>query len=152
MSNRLYATKRGPILAAITKALKDGIKGSSTHSNINLEGRVEPRLKFWDEITEFPCVHLNAGSEVREYQGGGVKDRFLSITLRCYVNKENAADQLNLLLEDVETVLEDKNRLEYKDISGNTQHTHQISIVSIETDEGVLEPLGVAEMVIEVRY
>ena len=30
--------------------------------------------------------------------------------------------------------------------------THQISIISIDTDEGVLEPLGVGEILLEVRY
>ena len=36
--------------------------------------------------------------------------------------------------------------------SGATGHTQQISIISINTDEGVLEPLGVGEITIEVRY
>jgi hypothetical protein len=55
-------------------------------------------------------------------------------------------------LEDVETVLETYSRLEYVDNTGNTQYTQQITIVSISTDEGVLEPYGVGEMQIEVRY
>ena len=56
------------------------------------------------------------------------------------------------LLEDIETVLETNARLSYIDNTGNTQYTHEITIVSIDTDEGVLEPLGVGEMLIEVRY
>jgi hypothetical protein len=113
---------------------------------------VSPRLKFWDEVEEFPAVHLNAGSETREYQGGGYKDRFLSVTLRCYVQDEDAVLALDELLEDVETVLENNSRLAYADRTGTTQYTQQITIVSIDTDEGVLEPLGVGEVNIEVRY
>ena len=30
--------------------------------------------------------------------------------------------------------------------------TQQITVISIDTDEGVLEPLGVGEILIEVRY
>ena len=88
----------------------------------------------------------------REYQGGGYKDRFLSITVRCYVQDEDSVAALDGLLEDVETVLEESSRLPYTDRQGKTQYTQQITIVSIDTDEGVLEPLGVGEMLIEVRY
>ena len=56
------------------------------------------------------------------------------------------------LLEDVETVIEENSQLTYKDRNNADQHTHQITVVSIDTDEGVLEPLGVGEMLIEVRY
>ena len=80
------------------------------------------------------------------------KNRFLSVTVRCYVNSENATLALDQLLEDVETVLETNSRVSYVDAQGVTQHTQQITIISIDTDEGVLEPLGVGEMLIEIRY
>ena len=113
---------------------------------------VSPRLKFWDEVEEFPAIHINAGSETREYQGGGYKDRFLNLTIRCYVNQEDAVDALDELLEDVETVLEENSSFRYYDRMGLKQQTQQITIISIDTDEGVLDPLGVAEVLIEVRY
>ena len=95
---------------------------------------------------------MNPGAETREYQGGGYKDRFLSITIRCYVQEEDAQDALNILMEDVETVLEDNAQLEYTDKQNNTFKTQQITIISIDTDEGVLDPLGVGEILVEVRY
>ena len=110
------------------------------------------RLKFWDEVEEFPAIHLNAGSETREYQAGGYKDRFLNVTVRCYVNQEDSVEALDELLEDVETVLEENSQLLYNDRNGLEQKTQQITIVSIDTDEGVLDPLGVGEILIEVRY
>ena len=55
-------------------------------------------------------------------------------------------------MEDIETVLEENSRLEYSDAQNNTFNTQQITIVSINTDEGVLEPLAVGEIDIEVRY
>lgn len=150
MTNRLYTTPRQSIVNALVEKLK-GINGSGSFVS-NVFNNVSPRLKFWDEVEQFPAVHLNAGSETREYQGGGYKDRFLSISIRIYVREENAVDALDALLEDIETVLEDNSRVAYEDKQGNTQYTQQISILSIDTDEGVLEPLGVAEMLIEVRY
>tara|TARA_R110002153_G_scaffold125394_1_gene272415 strand:- start:3869 stop:4321 length:453 start_codon:yes stop_codon:yes gene_type:complete len=150
MGSRDYTTRRLGIVEALVNKLKD-IDGTGQYLT-NLEENVSPRLKFWDEVEEFPAVHLNAGSETREYQAGGYKDRFLSITLRCYVQAEDAVEALDELLEDVETVVEESSRLRYKDRNNVDQYTQQITVVSIDTDEGVLEPLGVGEILIEVRY
>jgi len=150
MAERDYTTRRLAIIDALVAKLKD-IDGTGSYRT-NLFENVSPRLKFWDEVEEFPAIHLNAGSETREYQGGGYKDRYMSVTLRCYVNEEDAVVALEKLMEDVETVLEINSRLAYKDREGNTQHTQQITIISLDTDEGVLEPYGVGEMLIEVRY
>lgn len=150
MATRDYTTRRSAIVKAIAEKLKE-IDGSGGFLS-DLNHNVSPRLKFWDEVEEFPAVHLNAGSETRSYQGGGYKDRFLSVTVRCYVQDEDAVEALNNLLDDVETVLEDNSSLSYTDRTGTSQSTQQITIISIDTDEGVLEPLGVGEMLIEVRY
>lgn len=150
MSNRIYTSRRMAIVNALAEKLKI-IDGSTTY-NSNLENRVSPRLLFWDEVDEFPSVHLNAGSESRVYQGGGYKDRFLTVRIRIYVKEENAVDALEGVIEDIETVLEDSSRLAYKDRQGVTQYTQQITIISIDTDEGVLEPVGVGEIVCEIRY
>jgi len=150
MSERQYTTRRLSIVQAIVEKLKD-INGTGDYLT-SLNENISPRLKFWDEVEEFPAVHLNAGSETREYQGGGYKDRFLSITLRCYVQDEDSVRALDELMEDVETVLEQNSSLPYTDRTGVSQSTQQITIISIDTDEGVLEPLGVGEMLIEVRY
>lgn len=127
------------------------INGSGAYLT-DLDNNVEPTLKFWDEIDQFPAIHINAGSESREYIGAGQKNRFLSVTVRMYVNEEEAVKALDELIEDVETVLEDNSRLAYKDKLGVAQYTHQITVISIDTDEGVLDPIGVAEMLVEVRY
>jgi hypothetical protein len=140
--DRMYTTRRQSIVDALVAKFKL-IDGTGNYLT-NLYSNVSPRLKFWDEIVDFPAVHLNAGAESREYQGGGYKDR--------YLNEEDAVVALDRLLEDVETVIEENSRLAYIDKQGATQYTHQISVISIDTDEGVLEPLGVAEILIQVRY
>lgn len=147
--NRQYTSRRSAITKAIAEKLKTIQSRGTFYTSVP---EVYPYLKFWDEIQEFPAIHLNAGSETREYQGGGYKDRFLNINVRCYVNQENSVEALDELIEDVETVLEDNSRLAYTDRTGKVQFTHQISIISIDTDEGVLDPLGVAEILIQVRY
>ena len=144
MTTRTYTTRRSAIVTALAEQLK-AIDGTGNFLT-NLFDNVSPRLLFWDEVTDFPAVHLNAGQETREYQGGGYKDRFLTITVRCYVDEENAQDALAAVMEDVETVVENNSRLLYTDAQGSTHYTHQISLLSIDTDEGVLEPLGVGEL------
>jgi len=150
MVSRTYTSRRANILDALVEVLK-GIDGSGAMLQ-DVANNVHPFLKFWDEVDEFPALHLNAGSETREYQGGGYKDRFLSITIRCYVNEENAQNALNALMEDVETVIEENSNLQYSDAQNNLFNVQQITVVSIDTDEGVLEPLGVGEILVEVRY
>ena len=150
MAVRNYTGRRQSIVNALVVKLKL-IDGTGEYLS-NVYKNVHPRLKFWDEVEEFPAIHLNAGSESRDYQGGGFKDRYLSITLRIYVNEEDAVEALDKLLEDIETSLEENSRLSYTDRQGVAQTTQQISIISITTDEGVLDPYGVGEILVEVRY
>lgn len=128
-----------------------GINGNTPYRT-NLYNNVQNRLLFWDEVVDFPSVHVSGGAETRDYQGGGYKDRFLTLTIRIYVQQDDAMSALEVLFEDIETVIEDNSRLQYTDQDNNNQYTHQITIISISSDEGALEPLGVGEIICEVRY
>ena len=150
MVARLYTTRRRAIAEALGETFKR-IDGTGNYLS-DLGNNVLPQLKFWDEIEEFPAVHVSAGREVREYQGGGYKDRYLSVTIRCYVNGEDAPTLIENLLEDVETVIEENSRLAYQTSQGDTQFTHNMTIQSIDTDEGVLDPIGVGEILILIHY
>lgn len=149
MAARDYTTRRSSIVNAFVAKLQ-AIDGTGKYKTE--VAKVEPRIKFWDEVEEFPAIHVNSGSETREYLGAGEKFRFLTLTFRCYVNEEDAVTALEKLLEDVETVIEDNNPLTYTDPLGNTVTTIQNTIISIDTDEGVLEPLGIGEIIAEVQY
>lgn len=146
---RSQTSRRTAIVSAIATKLA-AINGTGSYRS-NVQG-VSPRLKFWDEIQEFPTIHLSPGSETRVYQGGGFKDRYMSVTVRCYVNEENSGEALEALLEDVETVLDENGRLAYLDALGVTQYTRDIIILDLTTDEGVLDPIGVGEITIQVKY
>ena len=150
VSPREYTSRRIAIIDALVEKLEE-IDGSGNYRT-DLNGNVSRRLKFWDEVEEFPAVHISAGSETREYLGAQNKTRFMNITLRCYVNDENSVEALEGLLEDVETVLDTHSRLRYVDRKYDFQYTQLITVLCLDTDEGVLEPLGVGEIVCEVRY
>lgn len=150
MNERNYASNRASIVYALAEKFK--IITPTNGYLTDLGNNVHPRLLFWDEVTEWPAVHLAIGPERREYQGGGHKDRFLSVTVRCYVKEEDSSMALERLLQDLETVIEQNGRLAYQDASGGAQSTWDILILSIDTDEGVLDPLGVGEILLQVRY
>jgi|TARA_R110000851_G_scaffold170517_2_gene316844 hypothetical protein len=148
---RLYSTRRRAIVGAIADKLYESLNGSYPfRSSVQ---SVEPRLRFWDEVTDFPAIQVGAGQETREYEGGGFRFRFLRITVRCYVNdNEDVILALEELLEDVETVLEDNDPLTYTDSTGTSHTTAKTTILTVDTDEGVLEPLGVGEVIVEIQY
>jgi len=149
MSERGYTTRRSAIVDAYVQKL---LTINGTGSFLSSVSNVEPRLKFWDEIEEFPAIHINAGSETREYLGAGEKFRFLTLTFRCYVNEDDPVEALERLMEDVETVIETNNPINYTDNLGKVQCTIQTTILSIDTDEGVLDPFGIGEIITTVQY
>ena len=146
---RSNTTRRSAILSAMAE-LFEKIDGGDGYKQ-DLTGAIEPRMKFWDEVESFPCLHMSAGTETREYWGGGNKWRYLTVTIRIYVNADDPIQELEELLEDVETVLDDAGQFDYSTTTG-TQQVTQVTIVSISTDEGALQPLGVGEMIVEIRY
>ena len=147
---RRYSTRRRAIVEALCTKLEQINGNAPFRTSV---AKVERRLRFWDEVNEFPTIHVGAGAETREYDGGGFRFRFLRLTVRCYVSDDDDVIlALEELLEDVETVLEDNDPLQYTDSTGASQFTVQTSIATVDTDEGVLEPLGVGEIVCEIRY
>ena len=146
---RSTSTRRSQILDALVTKLKN-IDGTGDYRT-SLANQVFPAMKFWDEISTYPAVHLSAGTETREYYGSNNRWRFLTVTIRAYVNQEDPVEALCLLLEDIEYVLDNNLSITYSDSYGSAS-TAQQTIISIDTDEGVLAPLGIGEMIIEVRY
>ena len=146
---RSTSTRRSQILDALVTKFKD-IDGTGDYRT-DIADQVFPAMKFWDEISTYPAVHLSAGTETREYYGSNNRWRFLTITIRAYVNQEDPGEALCLLLEDIEYVLDNNLSITYSDSYGSAS-TAQQTILSIDTDEGVLAPLGIGEMIIEVRY
>lgn len=146
----LNKTRRSSIVEALTNKLKtiSLMNGFSS----DLGEQAFPRMRFWDEISEFPCVCLVAGPESIVHQAAGLKDRYLDVTLRAYVNEEDSIVALERLLEDIEFIIDNNGRLAYEDSSGNLGYTRDITIQLIDTDQGALAPLGVGEMTLQVKY
>ena len=147
----VYRTQRKKIAEALVKKIKE-IDGNYPF-NSNIYQNADSHLVFLDEIQQYPKVCVVAGDEVRQYQPGGFKWRFITITIRVYVEDANdPQENLSLLLEDIERIVDDNDILVYDDTVSPHLSSTSATIQSISTDEGVITPLGIGEMVIEVRY
>jgi hypothetical protein len=141
-------SRRTSIVKALTEKLK-GIDGTEPYKS-NLFDNAYAKLKFWDECTDFPTLFVTPGSETREYLPGEFTWGFLGVCIKVYVKGEEAQEQLEALLEDIELCV-DANRVLVYDADKNYETT-EILITSITTDEGLLAPYGVGEINLQVRY
>jgi hypothetical protein len=150
MTERTYSTRRYAVVNALVEKVKE-INGTGSYVS-NLNRNVFNKLKFYDDVSDFPCVCITAGTETRQYQAGGYRDRFLDIRLMIFVKEDNPLDVCEAILEDIETVAEANGRLAYVDRTGATQYTHDITVLSLSTDEGTLDPISIGEMTLRVHY
>lgn len=101
------------------------------------------RFKYMDEINDFPsvCLHTNLNTKIfdqtNEYGG------YLTINIRCYVHNEDAIGECDTLLQNIEEIIHELN---------NRELFEDIRIKSIDSDEGLVTPFGIADIVLEVRY
>lgn len=141
-------SRRTSIIKALTEKLKL-INGQGVYKT-NLYQNAYAKLKFWDEVNDFPSVYLTPGSEQREYLPGDFAWGYLGVSIKVYCNGEDSQEQLESLLEDIERCV-DANRVLVYDSTSNYETT-EILIQSITTDEGLLAPYAVGEVNLQVRY
>lgn len=138
---------RSQIVSALESVLKLNINGVTPYTS-NLYGKnVTNKHLFWDDVPDYPYICVVAGTETREYHPGGFKWGFLNIALKLYVKGDDCQDRLENLISDVEYLITQNENLEI-----STGTTTEILINSIVTDEGLLDPFGVGEINVNVRY
>lgn len=141
-------SNRSSIVDAIVTKLKT-IDGTGKFKS-SLAGNVYPVLKFYDEVNDFPHVCVVAGYENREYLPSDFRWGYLNISIKIYVQDEFSQRELEKIIADIEYVISENEQLRYG--SDADQLTTEILINSIQTDEGVLNPIGVGEINLVARY
>ena len=142
-------SKRTSIVKALADKLKDQLDGVKYPSNIF--GNAFPKMKFWDEVQDFPSIYLTAGMGARDYQLSGFIWGLLNVSIKLYVlSEEQSQEQLEELMDDIAKCI-DANRVLVYDQEKNLSTT-EILITTITTDEGLLRPYGVGEINLQVRY
>jgi len=137
---------RQKIVQAVTDLIAT-IDGSGTFLT-DLYGNVDSKLQFWDEVSDFPTVCVVAGDETIEYLPAGFKWGFLTVKINVYVKDENSQKRLEDIFSDIESLLDSNNTLSYD----TNKNVEDIRIISIITDEGVLQPLGIGEITLQIQY
>ena len=117
---------------------------SSYTYQVNLFNNVFRRLKFLDEINDFPSVYLQAGTENRVYDSKGLTTSTLDIMIRVYVHTETAIEELESTMQDIEFVIYNMDTEQYGIMD--------VQVASMSTDEGLLDPYGIGEVGVTVQY
>lgn len=141
-------SRRTSIIKALAEKFKL-IDGNDPYK-VNIFNNSYSKLKFWDEVHDFPSIYCTPGSETRQYELAGFTWAFLGVSIKVYCKGEDSQMQLESLLEDIETVVTNNRILVYDAV--NNYETTEILVASITTDEGLLAPYAVGEINLQVRY
>lgn len=140
-------SSRSKIINKLVDTFKEEMCGVDPYIT-DLRGRAYNKLKFWDEIDDFPSAFISAGQETREYLPGNFKWGHLMASIRIYVNDEYPEERLEEIFEDIERIIDGYGNLEYD----TNKFIEDMQIMSINTDEGLLTPIGVGEVTIKIMY
>jgi hypothetical protein len=104
--------------------------------------RVYRRLKFLDQVNDFPTICLDASPVDRSHEEFTVLRDTIDIDLRAYIHSENVISACDNLIHTIEIGL--MNLVDTK--------IEMIRVMSIDTDEGLFEPYGVITMRVRLQY
>ena len=145
------ANRRTEIVDLLVTNLKniDGVTSSYNASYTytqNLFDNVYRKIKFLDEVNDFPALYLSAGTEIRNFNSLSLTVATLDVTIRAYVyGEDNSQSLADDLVQDIEHVI-------YSLGDNPDKGILDITIDSISIDEGLAAPYGLAEVELTVVY
>jgi len=145
------SSRRGNIVDFLVTSLKNINGSTSTYNNAytynnNLFDNVYRKLKFLDEVNDFPALYLSAGTENRNFNSLSLTVATLDVTIRAYVyGEDNSQSLADDLVQDIEHVI-------YSLGDNPDKGILDITIDSISIDEGLAAPYGLAEVELTVVY
>jgi hypothetical protein len=145
------ANRRTEIVDLLVTNLKNIDGGTSSYNasytyTQNLFNNVYRKIKFLDEVNDFPALYLSAGTEIRNFNSLSLTVATLDVTIRAYVyGEDNSQSLADDLVQDVEHVI-------YSLGDNPDKGILDITIDSISIDEGLAAPYGLAEVELTVVY
>ena len=109
---------------------------------------VYKHFKFLDELNDFPRVCFVAGTERRDQLGANRRLATIDIALRGYVFDENNVDKAEILAQNVESKVDSFSA----NVAARANGVSDARVVSFRTDEGLLQPYGVADLEVQILY
>lgn len=146
---------RSGIAKAMSTGLGVKLNGTGKYVN-NIYNNVSNKVVHFDDINDFPYISVTPGPESREDLPSNFSWANLTVYIRIYVkNNEDAQGELESLISDVENFLDLNLKLLYNVTTFEglqTRTTVTNNIVGITTDEGILDPNALGEVVVDVQY
>jgi hypothetical protein len=147
---------RSAICKAIANELSASLNGTNPRFLTNIYGNVTNKVTHFSKIPDFPYISVTPGGETRIDQPSDFTWGFLKVNIRVFVDDpDDAQGQLETIISDIESYLDGNLNIEYtvtRPSGATTETTTDVVIDSIQTDEGLLDPKGLAEIAITVRY
>ena len=109
---------------------------------------VHRRFKYLDEINDFPSICLLPQEESRLETGANRRLGSIGVALRGYVFDENNVDKAEILAQNVESKVDSFSA----NVAARANGVSDARVISFRTDEGLLQPYGVADLEIEIFY
>lgn len=146
---------RSGIVKAYAELISNALNGTGMYVN-NIYNNVTNKVMHLDSIQSYPMISVTPGPESREDMPSNFTWAKLTVFIRIYVeDQDDAQGKLESIISDIETFVDTHLNLSYNVNTPNgieTKETVDNSIVSITTDEGLLDPNAMGEIVLDVRY
>ena len=127
-----------------------GVVRSGYTYKTNVFNNVFRRMKFLNEINDFPTLCVTAAGEDRIEIGAGGRFGTFGFEIRGYVKDEDTIEVEEDLADDIEYVLQAAVLL--PSARDNALAITDIILTSTETDEGLMTPFGVVIVNGIIRY
>jgi len=143
--------RRTEIVQFIVTRLKEIDGGLSPYDNsytfaTNVFDNVFRKIRFLDEVNDFPSLYVSAGTEIRDFQSQNLTVATLDVIIRAYVYGEDNSQILSDdLVQDIEHII-------YALGDNPDKGILDITIDNIITDEGLALPYGLAEIELSIVY
>ena len=135
-------------MATRRKQIIDGFKTEIGQTPDVDASNIFKHFKFLDELNDFPSVCFVAGTERREQLGANRRLGTIDVALRGYVFDENNVDKAEILAQNVESKVDSFSA----NVAARANGVSDARVISFRTDEGLLQPYGVADLEIQILY
>lgn len=146
---------RSGVVTALKEQMSCAFDGEGDYVN-NLYENIDNKVKHFDAVEDFPYISVTAGAEFRDDMPSNITFGELTVNITVYVKSEDEAqEQLESIISDVENFLDTHLQIEYNVRTSEGSQTYKTisnSIVSINTDEGILAPLALGQIVATYKY
>jgi len=146
---------RSGIVKAMADKMSELFDGTGDYIT-NMHGNVNNKVKHFEDVQDCPFISVTPGAELREDLPSDFTWATLTVNITLYVkSEENSQEELESLITDVENFLDTHLQISYNvNTSGGliTSETTNNNIVSITTDEGILDPMALGQLVVNVLY